>query len=293
MGAEDFQSRSKTWLSQYKREVLDVEEDGKWLRNNRAYSHILPIAQQRLNILPACRNDFWGWFPGKEIRLHKDFHHLNSSQALCFNLFFPLLMSRGPGLSGLLRVLDLTGSPVEGSTFEFEPDRTEGTNFDFTIPLDTGGRVYFELKYTEKGFGTAKEDDRHLRKFESVYRSRVESRFRPPYCTASGFLKNYQILRNVWHLNLASGDTAVFLFPRATGCFANAENIIRSCLLEPLRPHVIIMHIEDLIDELDVAATHRGEPESNSLSEFRLKYFPSAQNQGFSSEGFQETSAAR
>ena len=67
-------------------------------------------------------------------------------------------MSKGIGLSELLRVLDLAGSPVEGSTFEFEPDATEGTNFDFTIPLDTGGRVYFELKYTENGFGTAKRD---------------------------------------------------------------------------------------------------------------------------------------
>ena len=26
------------------------------------------------------------------MQLHSDFHHLNSSQALCFNLFFPPMM---------------------------------------------------------------------------------------------------------------------------------------------------------------------------------------------------------
>jgi hypothetical protein len=28
----------------------------------------------------------------RRIRLHSDFHHLNSSQTLCFNLLFPMLM---------------------------------------------------------------------------------------------------------------------------------------------------------------------------------------------------------
>ena len=139
-------------------------------------------------------------------------------------------------MTALLRALGVGGSPVEGGIFEFEPDPTEGTNFDFMIPTDRGGRVYFEVKYTERKFGTAREDDEHLRKFESVYQSRVSSRFQPPFCSASGFLKNYQVLRNIWHLNLEPSDTAVFLFPKANDGLASAETIIRSCVLEPFQP---------------------------------------------------------
>ena len=180
----------------------------------------------------------------------------------------------------LLKALDVAGSPVDGSTFEFEPDETEGTNFDFMIPSDTGSRVYFEVKYTERKFGTAKEDDEQLRKFESVYSSgrRVANRFQPPFCSASGFLKNYQILRNIWHLDLVSGDTAVFLFPKANDCLAKAEAIIHSCLLESFRPRVIVMHLEDLIDRLAALTASSSEPEKNLLAEFRLKYLPSALN---------------
>jgi hypothetical protein len=272
---DTFQNRTKERLALYKREVLNIHEDGIWRKNGRGYGHILPIDQYRLNVLSAFRAQFWSWFAGQGIRLHIDFHHLNSSQALCFNLFFPLLAPDRQGLLAIVKTLGLSGSPVAGASFEFEPDRTEGTNFDFMIPLDTGCRIYFEVKYTEAGFGSAKHDDKHIRKFRDVYSSRMAGRFEASFCTISGFLKNYQILRNLWHLNLASGDTAVFLLPRANQKLFREESIIRSCLLEPFRSRVSIVYIEDFISGLAADTNANSRVVGNALYEFQLKYFPS------------------
>jgi len=155
MAGGSFQSRTKLRLAQYKRDVLNVQEDGIWLKNRRPYPHILPIAERRLNILAAFRDEFWAWFDQQNFRLHSDFHHLNSSQALCFNLFFSFLVPGGKGLPAIVKALGLKGTPLEGAAFEFEPDTAEGTNFDFMIPLQAGSRVYFEVKFTESDFGSA------------------------------------------------------------------------------------------------------------------------------------------
>ena len=77
----------------------------------------------------------------------------------------------------VVKTLGLTGAPIAGARFEFEPNSIEGSNFDFTIPLDTGSRIYFEVKYTENGFGSAKQDDEHLSKFQNIYQPRTSGRF--------------------------------------------------------------------------------------------------------------------
>ena len=183
-------------------------------------------------------------------------------------------MPNGHRLREIVKALGLAGFPIAGTSFEFEPDSTERTNFDFMIPLDTGNRIYFELKYTETGFGSAKSDHEHLWKFQSIYRRRLAGRFEASFCTANGFLENYQILRNLWHLDLDAGDIAVFLLPKANQSLARSEATIRSCLLQPFRSRVIVVHIEDLISVLGADSDVKCETEDNALSQFRMKYFP-------------------
>jgi hypothetical protein len=81
----DFQLERKTKLSTYKKAELTTEQ-GKW--KNFLYDHILPINQNEKNIITEIRSEFWSFFKLNNIKLHQYFHHLNSSQALCFNLFF-------------------------------------------------------------------------------------------------------------------------------------------------------------------------------------------------------------
>ena len=117
MRHDEFQQRAKQWLSTYKRDVLGVEEDGIWLRNRKAYPHILPQEKYQLNILPSFRDEFWKWFPSQRIQLHSDFHHLNSSQAVCFNLFFPMLRNDGQGLWGVALSHEDRGNPDKAACF--------------------------------------------------------------------------------------------------------------------------------------------------------------------------------
>jgi len=273
MRQDEFQRRAKQWLSTYKQEVLNVPENGQWRRSGRAYEHILPQQKYKLNILASFRDELWEWFRNQGIQLHADFHHLNSSQALCFNLFFPLIFKNEQGLAALLTMLSVASPPGVGASFEFQPDPIEGTCIDFSLVLQSGARVNFEVKYTESEFGSAKADDSHLRKFMSTYGARLQKRFEESFSCTEEFLKHYQVARNVWHLNEAAGDIVVFLFPKANTSLKQEEGTIRSCAVEPFRSRIHILYLEDLIDKLqrEVKAQTNGQ---KHLQEFRLKYLP-------------------
>jgi hypothetical protein len=268
-----FQKEIRAHLAVYKREVLGLAENGVWRKNGQPYPHILPIDQRRLNILPSIQDDFWRWFDGRRIKLHSDFHHLNSSQALCFNLFFPLMSGNGRALEMVMDALGIREQPTAGAAFEFQPNEIEGTCFDFAIPTASGARVYFELKYTESDFGAARADARHLDKFHRVYQPGLVGRFDDPFCVAEYFLANYQIVRNIWHLNHAAGDVVVFLYPGANSLLHQKEEIIRNCAIEPFRSRVHIVYLESLIAALrqDTRCT---DGQISALAEFQAKYLP-------------------
>lgn len=84
-----FNKKAKEHLSIYKVKNMKILECGTWINNNKAYSYILPNNQK--NILPLYRNQLLNTLNKHEnqyIKLHTVFHHMNSSQALCFNFFF-------------------------------------------------------------------------------------------------------------------------------------------------------------------------------------------------------------
>jgi hypothetical protein len=272
---DQFQKERKAFLAAYKRNVLGVTENGIWRKHQREYAHILPVAQRQLNILSTIREAFWDWFRVQDITLHSYFHHLNSSQALCFNMFFPLLADNARPFKKILDALRICGEPALGATFEFEPDRTEGTCFDFMLPMASGARIYFELKYTESEFGKASADSDHIDKFQRVYERRLSGRFKESFCCQDRFLANYQILRNIWHLDRESGDIAVFLFPAANRLLRQDEAIIQNCVTEDFKSRVRICYFENILASLqrDNRCTDR---EIASLREFEAKYFPYA-----------------
>lgn len=273
MARDHFEEQIKASLAVYKREVLGVTEDGLWRKNKRPYPHILPVAQRRLNVLSAIREEFWDWFSDSGVALHSNFHHLNSSQALCFNLFFPLLSDGGRPLGRVLDALRIPGEAASSAAFEFQPDEAEGTCFDFMIPMASGARVYFELKYTESSFGKARADIHHVDKFRRIYQPRLHGRFEDSFCCEARFLANYQIVRNIWHLDGESGDRAVFLFPHANRLLRQHEAIIRSCAAEPYKSRVHIVYLENLLNLLQQDRGCSG-VEVASLTEFKSKYFP-------------------
>jgi hypothetical protein len=156
-----------------------VEENGIWVRNQRAYPHILPAHLKRLNIHEPIRAEFWRHHRDNPVKLHRDFHHLTSSQALAFNLFFPFfgLETGNPNL--LLTALEIEPGEVTRWSFEHVPDPEEGTSFDFFVELTSGHRVVVEVKLSESGFGRCVADDAHREKLRQVYRPRLKTKVQP------------------------------------------------------------------------------------------------------------------
>jgi hypothetical protein len=144
----------------------------------------------------------------RDIKLHMYFHHLSSSQAFAFNLFFPFFLS-GPGpareLSGALGVDQDVTSDWQ---FEHIPDRDEGTNAD-VMWRTSEARVFCEVKLSETGFGTAKNDVEHQLKLVKIYRPRLNNIVSRDLLQEATFFKNYQLLRNISLLALDGKDRLV------------------------------------------------------------------------------------
>ena len=269
--ADSFDRRVKRELTKYRITSLGISEQGTW--RGKAYGHILPREFYRCQIIPSIRGSFWK-APMRNVKLHADFHHLNSSQGLCFNLFFPFLSSE-IYLQILLDALGVDGTPGAGAAFEYTPDPLEKTSIDFLLPLQSGAKVLIEVKYTETSFGAAKKDGEHLDKFALTYRPRFDGRFMQEYEQIDAFLKHYQILRNIWHLRDREGDLVVFLLPRSNEALQRWVNVIKECTQERFRERVRLVYLEDLLGRLEKCAAAHSDLQA-TLIEFREKYLSGA-----------------
>lgn len=235
----------KEYLCEYKNNILKIDEPGIYKHQGifYEYHHILPAKLGGfLNILESYRLTFFGsGFDYK--KLHRYFHHLNSSQALCINLFYPLLKE-----GKLSLILDQLGFPEqdvieEKSCFEKESDLEKDkdgknrrkTNFDFFMKLKNGTKIYFEIKYTENEFGKTDPDEyaKHVDKFKSVYKKLLnDNKFiTQNYHDKDEFLKNYQIMRNLCHIT--DDSYVVFVYPEANNKIHKQIQYAASNILTP------------------------------------------------------------
>ena len=248
-----YAQRLNEHLARYKARRLGSLEPGTFTYrgDTRSYEHILPKDQQWLNLLEPFRADMRDYLEGERstIKLHRYFHHLNSSQAFALNLFFPFF-AKG-GASQLLAAL---GS--EGSLSSWEPecvvDENEGTNVDVTW-ISGGVRTYCEVKLSEQEFGTAKDDDRHREKLERIYRPCLTSTFSPDLLQPEAFFRNYQLLRNVWLIAREPGARLVFLVPRANTTIWRQLSSFLGMLPNAIATRVRVVAMEDVLESLTAA----------------------------------------
>lgn len=268
-----YADRMKTHLAAYKTQRLGISEDGIWRGNEHAYPHILPEALQRLNVLETIRREFWHYFEANKstIGLHTDFHHLNSSQAFGFNLFFPWV-APGGAPDVLFTALGITGRTMRSWEFEFMPDPSERTSVDFFATFDDGSRLLVEVKLTEAHFGASMPDVAHQTKLRDVYVPRLAANVHPSGLEEGNFFLNYQLFRNVSHLELARGDTLILLLPRANELtWAQGAAFRERYLAEHTQGAVRLVAVEDLVTELARSAKPRLVTHLHLLAE---KYLP-------------------
>jgi hypothetical protein len=249
----DYQTALKNHLSNYKTENLGITKNGTWRK--KPYPHILPPELYQLNILGTIKKKFWEYynFDNQDLKStrHINFHHLNSSQAMCFNLFFPFVMENYRYLPILLDTLQLPQHEVTEASFEKIVDIEEGTNFDFFIKYKNGTQILFETKLSETTFGTAKKDVNHLNKYELIYKQRIKNSISNKYQQPQHFFNHYQLIRNLSYLGQDNRNTLFFIYPIENRSLdKNLMGNLSDILNGKYADRVIVGHLENLVNAL-------------------------------------------
>lgn len=239
----------KSHLGSYKKSHLGIKESGKW--RNREYAHILPPARMMLNILEPIRHEFTHYQTSHpNLKLHKDFAHLNSSQAACINLFLPLLSGRLTGKKHDQSAVPFDATNIDTYEFEYIADEVEGTNFDFWIRTKASKEIFCEFKLTESEFGRAKNDKRHRQKLENTYLPMLTGKVNPDLLTPTWFFARYQLLRNIAYADPGGLASVLFVVPKANERLIRPLAEMREWLAPSIRPFVSVLYIEEIVSRL-------------------------------------------
>ena len=242
-----FQSQLKDHLGDYKISNLGILEDGFW--RNKRYRHILPKELYKLNILETIRDEFWDYFESQNaLKMHRYFYHLNSSQAMCFNLFYPFMMENNRYLNILLGTLGLPTNGVSEVSFEKVIDKPEGTNFDFYIGYENGMQILFEVKLQESGFGSAINNEERNKKFKQIYKKRMRNIISTRFQNRPVFFKYYQLIRNLTYLGYNDKTHLFFILPFENKALENKTSELIHFLIEgKYKDRVNIKFLENLV----------------------------------------------
>ncbi|MBP6739715.1 MAG: hypothetical protein KA146_06975 [Leptospiraceae bacterium] len=274
-----FKERRIKHLNEYKTKNLELANlpKGKFTFRKKLYeyNHILPKNERAKNFIEYYRNNFIDSHFYNENMMHLFSHHLNSSQAMCINFFFPLVHEKK--LEYVLEFLKSSSFPttigedekIRYDKVEFEKKSEDETSFDFYFETVSGKKFYFEIKYTEGEFGKAKADDSHKEKFDRVYKKNLE-RLTEKYKDKLEFLNNYQILRNLIHID--KNSYVVFVYPEGNKKIKEqAEEAKDKMLIKDWEKHFFPTTWEDLFEE--VTKKPMNEKLKNQYNEFDKKYF--------------------
>jgi len=266
---ETYDEIMKQHLSGYKVSALGLHSNGIW--KGKEYTHILPVEYRELNILEPYRIEFWKWFEKQKIKLHVYFHHLSSSQAMCFNLFFPFIAENKTYVQTLGDVFGLSGT-IQDAQFEVVFNALEFTNFDFCITADS--KCLFEIKFTEENFGKESPDESHVSKYNRVYSPQMAGKFSEEYSSCDAFLRNYQIMRNAWNLEPHTVDRLVFLVPKSNTRLEADLTVLDRCLSKAYRPRISVVFLEEIVQAFEKTLPQSAARIHEHFRQFRPKYLP-------------------
>ena len=183
------------------------------------------------------------------LKLHKYFHHLNSSQAFAFNLFVPYFDRGSNAAQILLGALGQDARLLEWS-LESIPDTQEQTNIDVTWKTDDGLTTLCEVKLSESELGIAKSNRIRDRKLSEIYRPALLPHVAEELLEPKAFFNAYQFLRNVWHLVQGEKSRLIFLVPQSNDKVWNRLQELVPFVSEVSRRRISIVSMEGLIQQL-------------------------------------------
>lgn len=221
-------------------------------------------------------------FPIENISLHQYAHHLNSSQIMCFNFFGP---QTSDGYKCKKALIDLISNilHIDSKNAECEFEKVfhdndwkwnnngktldEGTNFDFYIKAENA-EIFFEIKYTEYGFGKVKkeDEDKIQNKSNQLYNNKIKK------CIAIkdkerinfDFIKaHYQLIRNIVRIQ-KENQYVLFITDHNNPATKNEWDKVKEIFDEK---HVLFIDWREICDR----ALQNGFGEEH-ISEFKARY---------------------
>lgn len=281
-----YQDEIKTHLIAYKALKFKEVPHGLWRNNpDKVLQYAFISKYDNNNLIETFQKEYLNYEKGLEakIKRHMYFHHMNSSQAMCINFFYPLY--KEGCLELITESLGFKDERIKSTSVRFEEpskiDSIKGfrpTNFDFYFETETGKKFFFEIKYTENEFGKAKDDCDHNKKFKNVYSTgNIFNPIQDEYREKELFFKNYQIIRNLIHV--AADSFVVFLYPEGNSKIKQqALNAKNQILKKPYNEHLITIEWEELFK--DVNDKVKSPDLQNQMKEFGKKYFIKAETNG-------------
>ena len=133
-------------------------------------------------------------------------------------------------------------------------------------------RLYVEVKFTERRFGTCENDDAHRSKLEQRYRSMLEGKVDADALDAKLFFAHYQFWRNVAYADPAQDATVLFLVPRGNTGLMREWKTVSAHLTDAVRPAVHHAFLEDVLEDLLVAAPHLNAKLATYVPQLAAKY---------------------
>lgn len=243
-----YQDRLNSHLANFKRLHLRIDEPGVFRHHGRDLlrDHILPAERADANLLPEAAPGAAAFFAAHPTKRHRYFHHLNSSQAFAFNLFFPFFSGSSEAATALLRALG-----QEGVLREWEPEAVpvpnEESNIDVCWTTVDGVRTFCEVKLSEAEFGQCADDEAHHDKLRNIYRDVLAGHLEPGRLEPAAFFAAYQFNRNVWHMVRTDRSRLLFLLPRSNAPLWAQLQALLSGVLPDTRERISAVAIEDVI----------------------------------------------
>jgi hypothetical protein len=246
-----YQDELKRHLADYKRRHLGISEPGVFRYRGREvrHDHILPLAKEYRNLLQEAEPEARAFLAKHRHKRHRYFHHLNSSQAFAFNLFFPYFTDGPAAASALLRALG-----QQGVLDKWEPEAVlepdEGSNIDVVWSTKDGARTFCEVKLSESDFGKAADDPLHRAKLRDIYGPVLAAHLEPGRVERPTFFEAYQFNRNVWHMVRADRSRLIFLLPRSNDILWKQLKDLLLGVVPCTRDRISTVAIEDVITNL-------------------------------------------
>ncbi|MFY9282817.1 MAG: hypothetical protein WAO56_01725 [Miniphocaeibacter sp.] len=210
MKYDEFKKRVTKHLGKYMEKNLGIKEDG--LFKNKEYGHVLSDELVAENFIGETYPLYEKYCPNKELPVYSN--HLNSSQVMGMNFFLPLLENRDI----LNRVVEKIIGKEEGTLtdlvtvdFEHRCGQDEKTEIDLFLEYANGIRIFFEMKYSENGYGIFSGFNRD-EVWDNKYSNFIANSLYLKNLTKEEFFYDYQINRNIGMINSLK-DYAVFILP--------------------------------------------------------------------------------